>query len=53
MKEITLESQVADIIQNKEMPNCARTFAINYSYKIEEGDQILFFNYCLYFCPTY
>ena len=32
-------------IQNKEFPNTARTFAINYSFKIEEGDQILFFNY--------
>lgn len=32
-------------IQSKETPNAARTFAANYGYRLEENDQILFFNY--------
>ena len=32
-------------IQNKETPNIARTFAANYGYRLEENDQLLFFNY--------
>lgn len=32
-------------IQTKETPNTARTFAANYGYRLEENDQLLFFNY--------
>ena len=32
-------------ITAKETPNTARTFAANYGYRLEENDQILFFNY--------
>ena len=32
-------------IQTNETPNTARTFAANYGYRLEENDQLLFFNY--------
>lgn len=42
-KDINKKMEV--FVQNKTQPYKARTFAVNYGFRIEENDQILFFNY--------
>ena len=42
-KDITKKIDV--FYQSKTPPYSARTFAVNYGFRIEENDQILFFNY--------
>jgi len=42
-KDVSKKLEV--LIQNKTKPFEVRTFAVSYGYKLEENDQILFFNY--------
>lgn len=40
-----LSKRIDVYVQNKEKPYTARSFAVNYGFRFEEKDQVLFFNY--------